>query len=137
LGILELELTLGTVTAKEVYIAEYERRYKTQPVFINEQADQTVIKDLIKKVGLDRLTDAIKIYLRMNDDWFVNKNHSLRCLQDNFGKVNAKLANAPARTSNELRVSSYYLCDKCKKTFAINWDGKNIFLPPYYCPKCA
>lgn len=137
-GIYEVELMLGLNQAMDLYMAEYERRYKVKPVLQNKFADATVIKDLIRNIGLDKTCEAIKTYLKMNDDWFVKKCHSLKVLQDNINPVLAKLAKTPVhKPTKAFMVAHVTFCDKCKESFSHVYDANAIPDPPYYCQNCG
>ena len=140
MGILEVELTMGLATAMDIYMEEYEKRYKIRPVLQNQLADQTVLKDLIRKVGLDQTTDLIRTYLRMQNPWFLTKGHSLKVLQDSVNLVLAQTAKTPQRGRRgiEVHIQSYRLfCDKCGDPWKEDFIGDvEEFQKPRICEQC-
>lgn len=88
----DLELINNAKHLQEVYVSEYRRRYKTEPLLDPCGRDFTVFKDLIKRVGLDSGKDLVITYLGMSTKWFLDKGHSLITLQGNLNVVNTELA---------------------------------------------
>ena len=141
MGIYEVEIMLGLTTAIDIYVAEYEKRYKVKPVFQNKGADETVLKDLIRAIGLDKTCDAIRTYLKMSEPWFLTKGHSLKVLQDNINVVNAKAAKTPSQTGKgAVRVliqKERVFCDKCHAPATKDWVGTVEDLQkPRFCETC-
>lgn len=140
MGILEIELTLGLSTAVDVYAMEYERRYKVKPIGGNEQADRLILKDLIRKTGLDHTCDLIKLYLKMNEPWFLTKAHSLKVLRENLDLVNSKLATTtPVRkVAKGMQVIIWVKCDLCSVSFTTVCEAGFAYSKhdDVYCERC-
>lgn len=99
------------------YTDAYEEVHKTKPVSINRGVDRTTIKDILRILGEERALEVVAHYVRMNDDWYVKKGHSLQVLKENLNVVNTSLSKKvlPFGSGQSPLLNSLTPCIKCDK----------------------
>lgn len=141
MAIPEYEQKMSVETVKGIYEAAYQERYRVKPVYQNLNADQTIIKDLVRAHGLDAVCEAVRTYLKMNNEWFLEKAHSLKVLQDNYARVHVEVGKRPKRETHKVNpnnMASPTRCDTCGSVFQLVWNATDGFpLPPYHCVNCT
>lgn len=129
-----------TKDADRVYAAyadEYKKRYGVEPIVI-DGADLAVIKDITRKLGVQRAALLLRAYVRMNDNQFVEKGHSLYTLKYNIARVNSYLGTklTQKQTNAGVRIGVSLSCDVCHQYF--DWVGAATELEAFRCcPNCT
>lgn len=135
----EVEISREVNEAMDLYHDLYKRKYGVAPVIPNVGETNTIVRDLIRNVGLARTRQLIEQYLKMDGDngWFSRHGHSLSVMKKNIEAVNAATgsgmkAGGPRQT---LTMKIHLSCDKCFVYF--DWIGTDEQLDrTRLCPAC-
>lgn len=123
----------------DLYCAEYQKKYSTDPVFDLNNAHLTTIKDIRRMCG-KKSSDIVRHYFQMKDEWFLKMGHSLETLKKSIATINAdmgKRGSAGAKVGPKgLALLHNELCDKCGRTFQIPYHLDAYPPPPYICWEC-
>lgn len=108
---------------EKIYSDVYEKRYGIAPIMSSNGSDATILKDLVRQLGLGRTTALVNGYLRMNDEWFIRTGHSLETMKKSIPAINSTLGNTQP-LSKALRLSILRQCDQCEqyKVFVLPMD---------------
>lgn len=117
----EVELIQEGNRILDRYRELYKERYGVDAVLANIGVANTITKDLIRKVGMQRAQALMEHYMKLNgdNDWYVRNGHSLRTFQSKIEEVNASLGlhkkmQAPTVSGYNPMVVFNTQCTNCK-----------------------
>jgi hypothetical protein len=139
----EVELVGQSNLLQDNYIGFYKKRYGVAPIAMSF-SDRSVLKDLVKEVGMTRSVELLEFYLESSgeQDWFVRKGHSLQIFKDSIHILNALLG--PGRkkgASRKLMIKIWTSCknNRCNERLWVEGEASDAEGLPYsqFCPKCS
>ena len=139
----EVELVGQSNLLQDNYIGFYKKRYGVAPIAMSF-SDRSVLKDLVKEVGMTRSVELLEFYLESSgeQDWFVRKGHSLQVFRESIHILNALLgAGSKKRSSRGLMIKIWTTCknDRCPERLLVEGEASEVERLPYsqFCPKCS
>lgn len=78
----------------ELYIKSYEARYHIKPVLSTLGIEFSILKNLAGQMDLKTLSELVKHYLTMNNDWFLTKGHDLDTFKKQINVINISYTGA-------------------------------------------
>jgi hypothetical protein len=138
----EAQLSVQAQDLLQHYREAYRRRYKTLPITINVGIEQTVLKDVIRAVGLPRAKEIVSHYLTMpgSKEFFLSVGHTLDVLWRNINQVNASLGAGQSSSSGgwNPRIVIDTRCPRCNCDFKLTGDADAVCRDAYIrpCPAC-
>jgi hypothetical protein len=136
----EIELTKQSNLLLDRYCEFYVSRYGVAPIGLTA-ADRTILRDLVREVGLVRAEDLCKFYFEQKgeDDWFLRRGHSIAVFRDSLSILNALMGrkSIPSVPRNKLRIAIWTSCKnpRCNNRLLVEGDANEVERLPYsqYC----
>lgn len=117
-SMLHAELLKNTDLVIAAYEQAYYARYSKAPLMNKKVGPEYFfIKELTHQVGLEKALKLVIQFVKMNDDWFLKRGHSLIALKDNLNKVDQALpkeSTTPKYSRGpKLKMHTYCANPKC------------------------
>jgi hypothetical protein len=86
--------------ALDHYITKYKLRYGVEPIITNIGIARTALKDITRKVGLEKTLQLIDAFLASDGDngWYARTAHSIKTLSSKIDEVQLLLARQTKRS---------------------------------------
>lgn len=130
----EIEECKANNKAIDIYLEEFEKRYKVKFIFGNQ--DSLILKDIVKATG-ERAGGIIRAYFKNDDPWFIKHAHSIDVLKKNLNVLNASLGDKKHGSTKKLLLKDLITCSKCQKYFEWEFTVPEVFNLEPVCDECS
>jgi len=100
------ELGKKTAEAIKAYAEAYKIRYEINPTITN--ADAGLVKNLVKDLGIAKVTNLLEAYVKISDEWYCKKSHDLKTFQMNLATISAYASGGKITSSGAAKKEQLY-----------------------------